>query len=171
MGTNYYRKKILTIDERKEVHKKLDDIINDRNFESYESLLNDIEILYRGIHIGKLSCGWQFCFDHNWGKYYDLSKESLHKWLKEPNTFIENEYGEHYTVNDFLKIVEMHNKNPRNKWVSKTYNEFEKSRNPNYNPPNTSSTKREFYNKFGFMPDSDDVTIDGYRFAIYSDFS
>lgn len=171
MGTNFYRKKILTIDERKEIHKKLDDIIDGRNFESYDSLVNDIEVLYRGVHIGKSSFGWQFCFDHNWGEYYKLSKESLLNWLKEPNTYIENEYGTRYTYDEFIKYVEDHNNNPNNKWTAKTYDEFEKSRNPNYKSFDMTSRKKDFSIKFGFYPDDDDVNIDGYRFSIYSDFT
>ena len=56
-----------------------------------------------GIHLGKSSAEWQFCFQHNGRKYYKNVKE-MKEWLKDKQ--IENEYGEIITSKDFWKMIE-----------------------------------------------------------------
>lgn len=56
-----------------------------------------------GIHLGKYSCGWQFTFQYNGGKYYKNIKE-MKKWLKDKR--IVNEYGEDVTNKEFWAMIE-----------------------------------------------------------------
>jgi len=56
-----------------------------------------------GVHIGKSSGGWRFCFNLNGKKYYKNIGE-LKEWLK--NIKIENEYGEEVEYEYFWSLVE-----------------------------------------------------------------
>lgn len=64
------------------------------------------------IHIGKLSCGWVFCFQ----KYPDA--DTLKKWFNKLNKGkIVTEYDELYTLDKFKTIIQQtknnrHSENP-----------------------------------------------------------
>jgi hypothetical protein len=72
---------------------------------NYYAKLNRCKECGRGdvIHLGKSSCGWQFFFQYNGGKFYK-NIEEMKEWLKDK--YIENEYGEKVNVNEFWKLVE-----------------------------------------------------------------
>lgn len=55
-----------------------------------------------GIHLGKSSAGWQFCFQYNGGKYYKNFKE-MKDWLRDKE--IEDEYGATLSSDDFFLMV------------------------------------------------------------------
>lgn len=66
MGTNYYRMKTISKEDREKLHKKLDEVLDVRGgdyilTEELEEIKNKSE-----VHICKSSCGWQVNFDHNW---------------------------------------------------------------------------------------------------------
>lgn len=111
MGTNYYRRRIPTEKEREELHTLLDECMDgvtpDYEFRERFGQINE------AVHICKTSCGWQVCFDHNWGKHYQPSRKELERFLSEPGTFIEDEYGDRFTPEEFWEIVEKHNSHER----------------------------------------------------------
>ena len=171
MGTNYYRKPILT----KERREKMIKLIDEGKYRSYDedpesSVMNMVDDLDRGVHICKMSWGWKVNFDHNWGKYYKLNRKSIDKFLKEPGYTIEDEYGEVFTPEEFWQEVDGHNNNPKNNWVSKTYDEYER-KNGNYYSYLCTEDIAKCAKVFGIHADSNDFESDGLRFAVFTDFS
>lgn len=171
MGTNYYRIKPITEEQRQELHKKLDNVLDNRNQKwDLEEALEIIEREHQ-THICKSSCGWQINFDHNWGKYYQPNRKSLEAFLSEPNTWIEDEYGDKISYDDFWKFVKEHNENPRNRWTSKSYREDKNNMwvdDSIYCRTDIEKCKM----MFGIDSNGEtDFQVDGLRFAVFSDFS
>lgn len=171
MGTNYYRIKPITEEQRQELHRRLDNVLDNRGQKWYlEEALEIIEREHQ-THICKSSCGWQVCFDHNWGKFYQPNRKSLEEFLSEEGTYIEDEYGDRISCDEFWDFVKKHNENPHNNWTSKSYREYEKSQgvwHRLYVDDNMEKCKM----LFGIDSDGEnDFTVDGLRFAVYSDFS
>lgn len=172
MGTNYYRIKPITEEQRQELHKKLDNVLDNRGQKwDLEEALEIIEKEHQ-THICKSSCGWQVCFDHNWGKFYHPNRKSLEEFLSEEGTWIEDEYGDSISYDDFWDFVKKHNENHRNKWTSESYRKWEEETNgrrfPNYSFDDIQRCKM----LFGIDSNGEnDFTVDGLRFAVYSDFS
>lgn len=166
MGTNYYRKRILTEEELNKTHSALDSYINGKIWESeFIEIVNNI---IQEIHICKISFGWKVLFDHNWGKLYTVNRKGLEDFLNEPNTLIEDEYGCKYTSEQFWEKVKNHNDNPKNKYTSKLYREL------NHEPADYYC--REYIDrcKSELNVDTDgeaDFEVDGLRFAVFSNFS
>lgn len=181
MGTNYYRKPILT-KERKD---KLHQLIDEERFESTwenedkpeDSVLNMLHWLNDGIHICKTSYGWQTCFDHNWGKYYQPNRKALEEFLSEPSYQIVDEYGDTYTPEEFWEMVDTRNsvvdENGKliNAWVGKTYSEWEKQRDPTWHDYICHDDVNKCISMFNVNPDHNDFAVDGLRFSVFSDFS
>lgn len=164
MGTNYYAKRIPSEEEIKKMQAALDD----RDWLELWRTSSDAE---HEIHICKFSCGWQVNFDHNEGKYYRPSRASLEEFLSSPNIKIFDEYGESITPEAFWKQVDEHNANPRNDWVSKTYNRWEKLAHPEYTHYPPEAHQVEFCrNEFGVEPEDWDFEVDGLRFSVATDF-
>lgn len=167
MGTNYYRRRIPTEEELNKAHSALDSYINGKisNYDFTDIIDNIIE----ETHICKTSCGWKVLFDHNWGKLYNVSRKGLEDFLNEPNTLIEDEYGDQYTPEQFWEIVKSHNNNPRNKYTAKLYSELN-------NEPSDSYYCREYVERCKTELRIDcghesDFEVDGLRFSVFSDFS
>lgn len=171
MGTNYYRMKTISKEDREKLHKKLDEVLDVRGrdyilTEELEEIKNKSE-----VHICKSSCGWQVNFDHNWGKYYQPNRKSLEEFLSEPDTWIEDEYGERISYDDFWKFVKEHNENPRNRWTSKSYREYERKNGRWYRPYCTYDMEK-CKMMFGIDCGKEtDFEVDGLRFAVFSNFS
>lgn len=107
MGTNFYKVLPTPEDYPKQVKKVLGEIESEliRDGEvSYETQeeLNKLSKSKRSIHLGKRSCGWQFLWNHNNGEYYDVNIDSIKEFLESPG-HIEDEYGEIFTVEQFLE--------------------------------------------------------------------
>lgn len=168
MGTNYYRRRIPTEKDREELHTLLDEymdgVTSDYVFRERFKQINE------EIHICKISCGWQVCFDHNCGKYYQPNKKDLVKFLSEPGTVIEDEYGTRFRPEEFWDIVEKHNSHERNKWTAKTYRLWEESQGNFYPCPCREDIIRceKLFNVN--CKEETDFTADGLRFAVYTDF-
>lgn len=166
MGTNYYRKRIITEEDKKVLH----ELIDEDKFISYDtddpkaSVNNYFHYLMEEIHICKISCRWQVCFDHNWGKYYQPNKASLDAFLREENTIIEDEYGRQYTPDKFWEVVNKHNSDPRHYLTAENSPEKPSLR---YWTEDIAKCRK----MFGVNPIATDFGVDGLRFAIYSDFS
>lgn len=170
MGTNYYRIKPISKEDRENLHKKLDEVLDVRGrdyilTEELEKVKNESE-----VHICKFSFGWQVCFDHNRGKYYQPNRKSIEEFLSEEGTWIENEYGDKISYDEFWDYVKKHNENPRNKWTSKSYREYEKSQGV-WHRPYVDDNMEKCKILFGINRNGEnDFTVDGLRFAVYSDF-
>lgn len=54
------------------------------------------------IHLGKRSSGWQFCWEAH-PEYYEDNLQSIKKFLSKDNIVIYNEYGEEFTLDQFIK--------------------------------------------------------------------
>jgi len=77
----------------------------------YDGSLRTVLEDYNEIHLGKSSCGWQFCFDHNDWKYFEPAKQSIerfiHKTLSEGGSLVD-EYGSPVSEQGFWEIVDEH---------------------------------------------------------------
>lgn len=186
MGTNFYRRNILTKERKENIYNKIDEFSDYLKYDLEKSLypncdydeLNDfINEQENEIHICKRSCGWYINFDHNWGKYYQPTRESLTKFLSEPNTEIIDEYGEVYTLEEFWKEVDEWNSSSKRDgtelWTSKTYDEWEKSRDPNWKIYDCTSDRNKVKDLFNIdVPYGEsDFISDGLRWAVFSNFS
>lgn len=168
MGTNYYRKRIPTEAEREELHTLLDEYMDGVN--SDHVFRERFEQINEEVHICKMSYGWQVCFDHNWGKYYQPNRKDLERFLSEPGTVIEDEYGKRFSPKEFWDLVKEHNSSKHNKFTSKTYREYEKRKgNTTYylSKEDIKKAKHQFNID---IHDENDFLVDGLRFAVYSDF-
>lgn len=167
MGTNYYRVKPIPKEDRDKLHEMLDGVLDSKEYkynleEELERVLKENE-----VHICKTSLGWQVCFDHNWGKYYQPNRKSLEEFLSEPDTWVQDEYGKKYTCEEFWERVRVHNGNPHNNWTAKNYREHEGWHNV-YRTDDMEKCKM----MFGIDSDGEtDFSVDGLRFAVFSDFS
>lgn len=99
MGTNYYAVQKISDEVKNDICEK---IKNDKYSEA-ESVFNDN---YKKIHIGKSSYGWKFLFNYNHFNYYDLTRESIDKFLRQGNTMLFDEYGEKINIDDFWDMVD-----------------------------------------------------------------
>lgn len=91
MGTNFYIKKYMTPEQKKEVI----DAINNDQYDEARDIMNEV----KDIHIGKRSAGWKFLWDANEFKYFEPTKESLIEWLKSGQ--IIDEYDQEFTFDEF----------------------------------------------------------------------
>ena len=105
MGTNFYA--IIPVKQRiaDKLKKLSNELVNGTNIDSYKDELKNIqkEISECQVHLGKRSCGWSFCWDANNLKYYKPSLISIKEFIKENNAIIQNEYGEEFSWEQFIK--------------------------------------------------------------------
>jgi len=156
MGTNFYRRRI----PREEDYDRMSYLVS---IKELDTLLDLLQGFKEKIHICKRSAGWEILFDHNWGKYYKISRKDLENFLSEPGTEIIDEYGKSYTCEEFWNMVDSWNSKPglisdKNTVTSGDYYActFEKLR-----------CKEEL----GIDPQYNDFKVDNIRFAVFSDFS
>lgn len=162
MGTNFYARPILT----EEIKAKIDANIAagkwDSDFdidEPFISVSSIAKFMASGIHLCKRSAGWQFTFDHNWGKYYKPTRDSIHKFLSSNEYTIIDEYGATYSVDEFWHEVDMHNMNPYNSKKTDTVEFF-----------NDGMAER-CEELFGVICEGSTFSVDGLCFSTFTDFS
>lgn len=102
MGTNFYAHRIPNEHERAEIHKKIDEYLNGDCM--LDDVLNELSPSEKGLHLGKMSCGWQFLWCLN-PDYYDDNLKSIKTFLSLPDIIIYNEYGEKFTVDEFFDHI------------------------------------------------------------------
>jgi hypothetical protein len=98
MGTNFYVKRKL----------KTEDEVNGMKYlqnGDYAELKDLMDEKMKPVHIGKSSCGWQFLFNWNLGKYYDANRQSIKEYL-EKSDGLYDEYGEPMDLDEFWKMVD-----------------------------------------------------------------
>lgn len=88
MSTNFYIRKKMN----KEHHDVLIGMINNYEVENVEDFIHEN---FEKIHIGKRSCGWEFLWNFNDGKYYTSGKELL-DLLKSGEYIMLDEYNRQY---------------------------------------------------------------------------
>lgn len=102
MGTNFYYKIPLS---KREIQDLKDSITEDPSLSTFE----DLAVIYtdkKVIHLGKRSYGWQFLWNYNDGDFYKDNLESIIKFLREEGGWIENEYGEKFTIDQFFNEIQ-----------------------------------------------------------------
>lgn len=191
MGTNFYAKRKVSDDTLQAIKRTVDIMLQPA---TNQVRLLDIEVLKElcdktlvdsDIHLGKRSAGWQFLWDHNDGKFYDLSLKGVHKFVKEEcGNVVYDEYGDVYSWEDFIKEEIGYCLYQGEKyWNGEAYNRWVLSVDVDkFN--NTESMKRiarEYLNepkKIIIIRDEeyesychDFTTKDGLRFASSTDFS
>lgn len=111
MGTNFYCRRInqATRDElRIKIDKLHADLVKciDNIVPNYSQVINeflwDNEDLEQEIHLGKRSAGWQFLWDYHNGIYFKPTLESIKEFLSQDNMVIYDEYGEVFTLEQFI---------------------------------------------------------------------
>lgn len=169
MGTNFFRYRVPTREERGALHRELDELLDKPNMPVL-SFTGKIDNRRESVHICKMSVGWQVCFDHNWGEYYKPCRADLEKFLSEPNTIIIDDNGDTYTPEQFWEEVKAHNSNSRNILTAKVDNLNRKARGLSPERPCSSAIAmcKEILNIDSYG--EDDFAVDGLRFAVYSTF-
>lgn len=191
MGTNFYAKRKVSDDTLQAIKRTVDimlqpatDQVRLLNMEVLKELC-DRTLEDSNIHLGKRSAGWQFLWDHNDGKFYDLSLKGIHQFVKEEcGNVVYDEYGDVYSWEDFIKEEigyclyqgeKYWNGEAYNRWVlSDDVDEFN-------NSESMKRMAREYLNepkKVITISDKeyetychDFTTKDGLRFASSTDFS
>lgn len=105
MGTNFYKVIPYTEEEKikiKDIYNRLADSLIENGKESWIIREELEDLSHHCIHLGKRSCGWQFLWNHNNGKYYDVNIGSIKEFLESPGPIMD-EYGEKFTVEEFLE--------------------------------------------------------------------
>lgn len=99
MGTNFYYKIPFS---KREIQDLKNSITEDPSLENF----NELAIAYTDkkiVHLGKRSYGWQFLWNYNNGDYYEASLESIRKFLTNSGGWIENEYHNKFTIDEFFE--------------------------------------------------------------------
>ncbi len=98
MGTNFYYKIPLS---KREIKDLKDSITEDPSLTDFK----DLAVCYTDqkiIHLGKRSAGWQFLWNLNEKDFYEANLKSIKEFLENNAGWIENEYGDKFTVDEFL---------------------------------------------------------------------
>lgn len=172
MGTNYYRKPLLTKERKERMKQYIDDGKIKHDWEEREDVINSLQDMIdeqEGVHICKMSCGWKTCFDHNWGKYYQPNKASIDKFIREEGYALFDEYGEQIDIDEFWDDVAKRDAK-EGALCSKEYNEWERKKHPDWNFCHFTSDAERCRTEFGVEPEDNDFVSDGLRFAVFTDF-
>lgn len=160
MGTNYYRAKLLSDSDKNQITEILKTSPSLRDFiERIEEKLGNNQ---EKVHICKVSYGYSPGFDHNWGVYYEPTREGLEKFLNEDDTYVVDEYGEVMSNQDFWNMIDEINSRPD---LIRTYS----TRDCIYLRDDINRCRDQFgvTVEEGYI---DFISKDGLRFNVFSDF-
>ena len=149
MGTNFYIKKYMTPEQKKEVI----DAINNDQYDEARDIMNEV----KDIHIGKRSAGWKFLWDANEFKYFEPTKESLIEWLKSGQ--IIDEYDQEFTFDEFW------NDCLNGFWDGYDAITYEKDH------PERNYWRKNISQFYGIPVTKDEFYIDNLRFSVSTDFA
>lgn len=90
MGTNFYLRRRISAEQKKQMKTLID-------LDEYDQLE---ELIPHDIHIGKRSCGWKFLWNANGFEYFKPDIDSIHEFLKSGDIY--DEYGQKYTYEEFM---------------------------------------------------------------------
>ena len=153
------------------------------------------------IHLGKRSGGWKFLWNPNWYKlvkghieeqeipggkeyhwvkdgfdvfkYYDLTKESLKKFIDREDVVIYDEYDKKQNKDEFFKMaIEWGYDKDNEGWDGETYEKWEAKQNTNYTPHVHETEYSKFLEECGIKlrKYKTDFYSDGIRFAAFNEF-
>ena len=171
MGTNFYKVLEYTPEEKQHIIDILRDVTNNiinngcLDWKDHNKL-NDIP--YKIVHLGKRSSGWQFLWNHNNGKYYKPSIDSIKEFLERPGKIVD-EYDQEFTLDQFLneEIKRwLWGTDERHNWTGRKYhidNPQEKVYYWNYEPVKVWG--ESFDAPYG------DFIVNGLRFSFSTEFS
>lgn len=162
MGTNFYCKKIAT-------EEQLNEIANLVCANKIDEAINMLHVFDNKIHICKRSGGWQIGFDHNDGKYYYPSRKGLEKFLNRDTIQIIDEYGNEYSYEAFWKIVDDWNADETNDWDSAC--DIAYNMEHGYTTWICKEDIKKVKELFNIETSTNDFTVDGLRFNVFTDFS
>lgn len=99
MGTNFYYK----IPLKEEKIRELQGLITEDPY-SLDNIVDQCQQIkdQHIIHLGKRSFGWQFLWDPQDNEFYANNLKSITEFLNTGGGWIENEYGEKFTTEEFL---------------------------------------------------------------------
>lgn len=151
------------------------------------------------VHLGKRSGGWKFIWNPNWYKvikghtewtdngngsksgywvndgydvfkYYDLTKKSIKTFIDREDIEIYDEYNEKQDKEEFWKMAK--NWGYDKGWDGESYEEWEKSQNPNRITYDYRTDYTNFLEECGFTmcKYNTDFYSDGLRFATTTEF-
>lgn len=155
------------------------------------------------VHLGKRSSGWKFLWNPNWYKmtkghseekvndngsktihwvcdgydvfkFYDLTKESIKKFIDRDDVEIYNEYDEKQDKNEFYEMaINWGYDKDDEGWDGESYEEWEHKQNSNYTPRIYKTDYCDFLNELGFKLNkcNTDFYSDGMRFSTCTEFS
>lgn len=169
MSNNYYKVFIPTEEQINELQRCTEELQEIRNGTPGDpnKIIDDMRDLLDmnpPIHICKMSFGWKTGFDHNWGKYYDITRKSIDEFLRKSDGYLVDEYGEKVDVDDFWKLVDKRDSDPK-AYTSETY-----SKAMGEFPTYDGESRRKVKEKFGIDTMWYDFESDGLRFSTFSDF-
>lgn len=98
MATNFYLRKKLKDQEKKDIHNKLDEFFSGKIRE--DEFLQYFESSIDRIHLGKRSSGWQFLWVSN--PQYENKLSSIEEFITSGDYEIIDEYGTVFTYRDFI---------------------------------------------------------------------
>ena len=159
------------------------------------------DIIGGKVHLGKRSGGWKFLWNPN---IYIIKnshlehndKSNTYKWIPDPDTYyylypltregiwdflskndieVYNEYGKQQDKKEFFNMaLNWVTWRDEEAWDSKSYTEFEKSRNPDWHIYKCSGNYIDMLEKEGYTfisEDKFDFYSDGLRFATTTEFA
>jgi len=166
MGTNYYIRKAIRPSKLQE----LKDLVTEENI--YNGKLQEALSEFNEIHIGKSSCGWQFCFNHNNWKYFGKSRKEIEDFIQssidEGGKFVD-EYGDEITPTNFWKLVDSKKKG----WDLNSYYMHEQQEYDKYliHPElYKDEIFKPSYPYYNYWKDYPETFVDGLRFSYNTDF-
>ena len=105
MSTNYYVKKKVSEAHKAELRQAFEQYLTSECTQSTK-LYRLLEKSSETIHLGKLSNGWQFLWDHNNGKTFDLNLGAIERFVKEEcDNAVFDERGYKYTWEGFIEYI------------------------------------------------------------------
>lgn len=108
MSTNYYIKRIPTIDEVITVQQAVKSATSENIQEVIRDQQEYIKEKSQYIHLGKRSAGWKFNWELWDNKYYKCSIKSIKEFLNQKineGWIIINEYKEKFSVDEFFEEI------------------------------------------------------------------
>lgn len=214
MGTNFYANIKMHRRDKNMLQKYLNDMKNEvtaGDANKFGELLDDLMYDFGKVkdeytvHLGKRSYGWAFLWDLNDMKYYEPSLYSIMKFIKESNAVIKDEYGEAFTLEQFINeeigpslhpstkpltigeldsMPEIQREYIKDNYINKNIPFYRYCTSATYNEMNASNSNGGFRTDSKFLEkcqpysmyklqqtDTDFVSYDNLRFALFTDFS
>lgn len=214
MGTNFYAHIPLRQRDKEKLGRTVTELktsLEANDIGGFGNALDDLYYDFGGVkdeyivHLGKRSYGWAFLWDLNNMKHYEPSLSSIMKFIKENNAVVKNEYGEEFTLEQFIEeevgpslhpstkpvtigeldsIPEIQREYIKDNYINKNIPFYRYCTSATYNEMNASNSNGGFRTDSKFLEkcqpysmyklqqtDTDFVSYDNLRFALFTNFS